>query len=151
MMKSSTLYNKQVRAISVLRDIYSAGICYKRPILDITKDVHDKVFGDILKKCPQNTRAYVRGYSDCLYHKTFDENCEFVYVIDGEYYSTWKQTIFKRLGSEQYPLITDLTPRGHVWKGTTKELGKVQDEIASNIEMNSIRREREIQKQLKGK
>jgi hypothetical protein len=145
-MKSSTLFNKQQRALTVLQDIYSAGICFKRPILDISKDVNDKVFDDILKGCPQHTRAYVRGYSDCLYRKTFDENCEFVYVIDGEYYSTWKQTIFKRLGTTQYPLINDLTPRGHVWKGTTKELGKVQNEIESNKEMEEIREERRIAK-----
>ena len=117
--KNCTWFNKQQRALSVLKDIYSAGKTYKNPSTWFTEQYQEKVVPILAKNVPSHAKSYISGYQHCLFDSMW-QYMEFCYCVDGIWYTTSKgETVKPKLRDlENLNMSGNLCT--HFWKDTYK-------------------------------
>lgn len=118
-MGKNTNVNKQQRAISQLKDLYSKAKNCKMTGDDITKE-YIEILNTTLAKCPQIYREYVRGYQHALYDSLW-QYMEFCYKVNGVWYTTSRD---KDATKARWNTLPDFNMQGkeccHMWFNTER-------------------------------
>ena len=122
-MKFSTAYNKRESLRRAIHDCFHMTKLTRCSHVEHLARMDAKVWSRVrTEKVPGWVQSYLSGVADTLADANW-QNLEFVYLYEGELYSTHRDSTFKTTEifyqTDRGHILGDC-PCAHVWKGTDK-------------------------------